>query len=180
MASLIWRKAKEIEKGRITDPHNRAGHTDRPEGFLMRKPVVAVLALLISSGAFADEAYLKGTPDQMLKSAPFSPFQRALWAHVQLRAMQNVAWVEVATTDGRCSSAFRADPAALRAVLGAGAVVPPSGDQTLSDLRDLFADYYLHNKAVFCDYAREQFGPNGKQVDEFQNNSRPMLNLVAP
>ena len=145
----------------------------------MRKPVVAVLALLTSSSAFADKAYWSGTPDQMLKAAPFSSFQRALWVHVQLRAMQNVAWVDVATTDGRCSSAFKADPAAMRAVLQAGAVIPPSGDATLSDLRALYADYYLHNQVAFCDFAREQFGPNGKQQDEFQKNSRPMLTIVG-
>lgn len=144
---------------------------------MKRKLILAALALLMTGSAFADEAYWKGTPDQMLTAAPFDPVQRGLWAHPQLLAMQYTAWVDVATTDGRCSSAFKADPAAIRATLRAGAVVPPSGDGILSSLRTYYADYYLHNQAAFCDFARAQFGPNGKKQDEFTSNSRPMLNI---
>jgi hypothetical protein len=138
---------------------------------------VAALALVISNTAFADEAYWKIPPDSMLVAVPFSDFQRALWSHVQLTAIQNVAWVEVATSDGRCSSAFTADQPAIRQQLAAGAVIPPSSDATLSDLRALYADYYLHNATAFCNFAREQFGPSGKKQYELKSNSSPMLSV---
>jgi hypothetical protein len=115
----------------------------------------------------------------MLIAVPFGSFQRALWQHVQLRAIQNVAWVEVAASDGRCSSAFTANPAAIRDELQAAGVIPPSSEGTRSDLRAFYADYYLHNEAAFCNFAREQFGPNGKKQDEFKKNSSPMLNIVG-
>jgi hypothetical protein len=144
-----------------------------------RRLMLAALAVLMTSGAFADEAYWKIPPDGMLTAVPFGSFQRALWGHSQLIAIQNVAWVEVATSDGRCSSAFKANPAAIRELLAAAAVQPSSDDTTRSNLRTFYADYYLHNEAAFCDFAREQFGPNGKKQDEFKKNSRAMLDIVA-
>jgi hypothetical protein len=155
----------------------RSAKSKRGKGWrvMKRRLILAALALFISGSAFADEAYWRIPPGGMLTAVAFDPFQRGVWVHPQLLAMQYVAWVEVATSDGRCSSAFKADPAAVRDVLQAGGVVPPSGDGTLSSLRAFYADCYLHNQAAFCDFAREQFGPNGKKKDEFKKNSRPML-----
>jgi hypothetical protein len=146
---------------------------------MKRKLILAALTLLVTSGAFADEVYWKIPPDAMLVAVPFDPFQRGVWVHSQLTAIQNVAWVEVAASDGRCSSAFEANPAAIRDELAAAAVITPSEEGTRSTLRGFYADYYIHNEVAFCDFAREQFGPHGNKQDEFKKNSRPMIDIVG-
>jgi hypothetical protein len=97
-------------------------------------------------------------------ACPFDcSFADATLYRLQRMAMQNVAWVEVATSDGRCSSAFKAIPRAMRKVLDEGGAYD---DRTFdrSKLRTAYADYYDHNnnQAAFCDFTREEFGPNAK------------------
>jgi hypothetical protein len=96
--------------------------------------------------------------------------------HIQIVAMQHVAWVEVATSGGRCSS-LKANSKGIREVLLSGGVYDQQAVER-SHLRAEYAEYYQHNPAIFCNFAREQFGPNGKKRDEFRSNGTPMIDVV--
>jgi len=91
--------------------------------------------------------------------AVYSPRQREI--------MQNVTWVKIATSNGRCDSAFKITPGAIRKAvndygLDSGGFDPEG--ETISILRAAYIAYYdiPKNQETFCKYTLEHFGPTSE------------------
>jgi hypothetical protein len=132
----------------------------------------------------ATKAFISSTPEAALKLASPSDeisLRDDIWATTYYRlqriAMQHVAWAEVASSEGRCSSAFKINPEAVRKNLLVGGL---SDSLTLdrSNLRRKYAEYHQSNPNIFCNFAREQFGPNGKKEHALRADVGPLIDII--
>jgi hypothetical protein len=134
----------------------------------------------------ANKYFISATPEDALRFPDPSDGATLLgdiWAsreyHVQRIAMQNVAWAEVASSNGRCNPAFRLNSSAVRKSLLAGG----HGDESLaldrSRLRRKYETYYQKNLKIFCSFARDQFGPNGKKEHALRSDVGPLIEIAS-
>jgi hypothetical protein len=104
-------------------------------------------------------------PDVMLGYVPDPFITKQAYNRLQIMAMQNITWVRVASSDGRCDSALKIAPGAIRKMVNEYTLVDEStGSTTMAELRAIYVAYYdiKSHQEAFCKFTLERFGPTSK------------------
>jgi hypothetical protein len=104
-------------------------------------------------------------PQTMLSYDPDPFITKIAYNRLQIKAMQNITWARVATSDGRCDATFKLTPSGVRKMVNDYTLADEAvGATRMSELRAVYTAYYdiQSNQERFCKFTLERFGPTSK------------------